>query len=196
VRNSADVAKIQAHTREQVTRRATGFGIDREKEEAILRKPEWQLTRDERAFLNQRTRSSMGVSGDALRASVDFETSAGKDELRTDPGGVVRSSEDAIRAGAITNAKVYEDGVKNITGAMGGLEALGSTMIEVAKNIKPDEFAKSVKDAAKDFSIPANALGEKVVNLTTAVDRLINTLGGRGSAVDQIKKQVDPTLSR
>jgi GH24 family phage-related lysozyme (muramidase) len=187
--NADDVAKAQQATREQVTRRATGFGINREMEESIqaAQREGRPLTADQRSFVNGMTRSNLGrdVSGDALVGYVG-KNDARKGGLATDPGGGVRSGEDTIRSGAVADAKVFEDGVKNITGAMGGLEALGASMMKVAEGIKPDEFAKSVKDAAQDFKIPANALGTNVKELTTAVGDLIKTLKGvtTGKGID------------
>jgi hypothetical protein len=190
VTDLAGAEALLESTTEQTTRRATGFGINRQMEESIqeARRTGRPLSQRERAFMNSTTRTSVGygVSGDAM---LGYNTTAGgasKGTLATDPGGVVRSGEDTIRSGAVADAKVFEDGIKNISGAMGGLEALGSSMMKVAENIKPEEFAKSVKDAAQDFKIPATALGTNVKELTTAVGDLTRVIKGMvgGKAMD------------
>jgi GH24 family phage-related lysozyme (muramidase) len=185
VTDLAGAENLLESTSEQVTRRATGFGINRQMEESIqeARRTGRPLTQRERSFMNSTTRGNVGygVSGDAM---LGYNTTAGgpaKGTLATDPGGVVRSGEDTIKSGAVADARVFEDGIKNISGAMGGLEALGANMLKVAEQIKPDEFAKSVKDAANDFKIPANALGTNVKELTTAVGDLTRAIKSIGS---------------
>lgn len=187
---------LEAST-EQVTRQTTGFGVNREMEESIqeARRSGRALSPRERAFINARAQGNAGVSGDALFGYNSPVGGPRKGTLATAPGGIVGSGEDTIRSGAVADSKVFADGVENFNKAIGGLEALGSTMMKVSEALKPDEFAKSVKDAASEFKIPTKAFGDSVKDFNTAVGDLVRAVKNiTGSK--SLEVQVNPNQTR
>lgn len=184
-------------TTEQVTRRATGFGLNRKMEESIqeARRSGRDLTDEERTFMNSRTKNNVdpSVSGDAMLGVNTTAGGANKGALKTDSAGSYGSGEDKIKSAATADAKVFAEGVENFNKAIGGMDALGQTLLKVSEALKPEEFAKSVKDAATDFKIPTKAFGDSVKEFNTAVEKLLNAVGGKSP---NLKDQVNINQTR
>lgn len=189
-----DVERLQESTSEQILRRTTGFGVDRRMEESIQekRRKGQSLSPDEQSFLNGMGIQTTGASGVGIFGYSNFRGSANRGALATAPGGIVAGGEDVMRAGATSDARVFADGVANFNKAVGGLEGLGQTLMRVADAVKPEEYSKSVKEAANDLKIPMNALGTNVKELNTSVGELIKAIKSvSGKGADFLLKQVN-----
>lgn len=188
VHSVEDVDHIQGAKREKQNTAAMGFGVNPRMEKSIKDKNAKgiPLSREERSFYNGMTNINLdGTSGDAFNAAINYNQGPAKGNLAKAPGGQVGSGEDTIRAGATGDAKVYAAGVENMTKAMGSMEALGSTMMKVSEALKPEEFSKSVKEAADKLQVPMGTFSKSVSDFNTAVGSLVNVvqkmLGNKGT---------------
>jgi hypothetical protein len=147
--NSLESAeKLLNISRKQVTSEITGFGLDTGLEKSIQAKRNagsTNFTREERAFMRAinpevATEASMGML-------VDRQMKQG--QLQNAPGGLAGGGEKSLASSAIADAKLFEQGAKQISEAMGSLSSIGTIMKDVADKLNPEKYAASFKEAAK-----------------------------------------------
>jgi lysozyme len=191
VSNAGDVDKLLDITNEQALGRTMGFGTNVEMEKSIRekRKKGQPLSKEERSFLSGMGRLTQGreYSADAGFAMLNTQATAAEGTLATAPGGIVASGEQAIGAGAISDANVFADGVSKFKEAIGGLEALGPAMTQFAESVDPSKFAEATKQAADNLSVPINQFSDKLAEFNTTVGNFTRSMG---SLVDRLGKMM------
>lgn len=197
VNNAADARFLADEKASKTVTAITGFGVDEKMRKSIQEKAKTGEPLDpaEQSFVNGMGIAGQGVSGSA---AVAYASSAPirKGDLATAPGGIVASGETAIKAGAVGDSRVFADGVENFKKAVGGMEALGSTMLKVAETLKASEAAEHSKKAAENFSFPVSQFGSSVKEFQTAIGELVSAIGKLKIPGSGLGSNVNPKQSR
>jgi murein DD-endopeptidase MepM/ murein hydrolase activator NlpD len=177
VNNAADARALADEKAAKTVTAVTGFGIDEKMRRSITDKTKSGEPLDpaEQSFINGMGKN-LGVSGTAAIAYVTSGKANRGELANAIPGGMVGSGETAIKAGAVGDAKVFADGVANFNKAVGGMEALGSTMLKVAEQLKLAESSGMSKKAADSFSFPVGQLNSSMHELKTAIGQLATSM--------------------
>lgn len=183
----------------------TGVGIDRELDKLQQRVRDEGVNslspaeRNRHRTLLRQMSVMRGYSGESFMAQTDFTQQAGQGVLQQAPGGIVGSGEQALAAQGQMDARLFNEGVKQFTTAMGGLEGLGATLESFATSVDVNKFAETTQQSMKDmsmatgqFSTTMKDLNTNLKDLTSELGTLISRMKGSKAGTGLMRQQGNP----
>lgn len=119
-------------------------------------------------YINARTKKT-GASGVGTFAALDVNGTAKQSALRSGPGGEALNAENQRAAGAISEAKMFADGIKEFAKMHIEFKTIGSAMKEIATKLDPHTMAAAQKESSDKMGVPTSALSGKVDTFASSI---------------------------